>query len=302
VADFSVYPDAIDGYAQLPLVVDTKTRVDAISVNRLRSAIFNIEKELGVLPSSDSYETVRERLDALEFLINQVSIPPLIGQQYAVLMENPIGQMVWSCVRPSFLCPDFEILSFSVAGGSLIELGDTLTTPAFSASYGTPPVLASVSDNQSGPSQDVISTPGSFSYSESYIRSIYGANVIWTLNAEDNLQTDSATISKTWAQKVYWGVGAAGQNSQAFIKALSGSALATSRSRTFSVNPGASQKIYYAYRSGFGNATFTVGGFEGGFIKVSDTISLTNDFGITEDYTLYESDNVGLGPTVVVVS
>jgi len=71
MADFSVYPDAIDGYAQLPLTIDNVTRVDAVTVNRLRSAIVNIENELGVLPSG-TYNTVIERLDALEQDITQI--------------------------------------------------------------------------------------------------------------------------------------------------------------------------------------------------------------------------------------
>lgn len=61
----SIYPDAIDGYAQLPLVVDTVTSVKATTVNRLRSAIVNIEGELGITPSG-SFDTVRERLDAFD--------------------------------------------------------------------------------------------------------------------------------------------------------------------------------------------------------------------------------------------
>lgn len=65
MADFSVYPDAIDGYSQLPLVVDLVTRVDAVTVNRLRSAIINIENELGIAPSAD-FDSVRARLDALD--------------------------------------------------------------------------------------------------------------------------------------------------------------------------------------------------------------------------------------------
>ena len=65
MADFSVYPDAIDGYSQLPLVVDLQTRVDAVTINRLRSAIINVENELGITPSGE-FETVRARLDALD--------------------------------------------------------------------------------------------------------------------------------------------------------------------------------------------------------------------------------------------
>ena len=71
MADFSVYPNAIDGYAQIPLVVDNVTRVDAVTVNRLRCAIVNIETELGILPSG-TFTDVRARLDALELAISNL--------------------------------------------------------------------------------------------------------------------------------------------------------------------------------------------------------------------------------------
>ena len=61
----SIYPNAIDGFDQLPLAIDGITKINAYSVNNLREAILNIERELGIRPSS-FYTTVRERLDALE--------------------------------------------------------------------------------------------------------------------------------------------------------------------------------------------------------------------------------------------
>jgi len=74
MADFSIYPGAIDGYAQLPLVVDNITRIDAVTVNRLRSAIINIEKELGTIPSGEDYDTVSDRLNALETMLNELVV------------------------------------------------------------------------------------------------------------------------------------------------------------------------------------------------------------------------------------
>ncbi len=74
MADYSVYPIAIDGYAQLPLQIDKKSAVNAESVNRLRSAIVNIENTLGVAPqSSDIYgdfDNVDSRLSSLETIVN----------------------------------------------------------------------------------------------------------------------------------------------------------------------------------------------------------------------------------------
>ena len=71
----SIYPNSIDGYSQLPLAVDTVTPINADTVNRLRSSIVNIETELGILPSSEAYADVAERLDALQALIDSLSAP-----------------------------------------------------------------------------------------------------------------------------------------------------------------------------------------------------------------------------------
>ena len=65
MSDYSIFPKAIDGYAQLPLTVDRVTSVSAEGINRLRSAIINIENELGVLPSGEEFVNVSERLDRL---------------------------------------------------------------------------------------------------------------------------------------------------------------------------------------------------------------------------------------------
>jgi len=62
----SIYPSAIDGFQQIPLVIDGITAVNAFSVNNIREAILNVELELGVAPSG-TYDAVRDRLDALEF-------------------------------------------------------------------------------------------------------------------------------------------------------------------------------------------------------------------------------------------
>lgn len=70
MSDYSIYPHALDGYEQLPLFIDNVTEVDAIGVNRLRSAIVNIEKELGVKPS-DGYKTVTDRLDSISSITNK---------------------------------------------------------------------------------------------------------------------------------------------------------------------------------------------------------------------------------------
>lgn len=61
----TIYPTGIDGYSQLPLVVDKVSPVVADDVNRLRNTIVAIEKELGINPSG-TFGTVKDRLDAGE--------------------------------------------------------------------------------------------------------------------------------------------------------------------------------------------------------------------------------------------
>lgn len=203
------------------------------------------------------------------------------------------------------ILPAFNISGFSDNIGSLLELGTTAVNPTFSASYTTVPDTAVNSveliDDQGNAFKDVSGSPGAFNYTHSYTKSVYGQAVTFTLTAKKGAQTRSANIATTWVQKTYHGVGTAGQTTAAFILGLTG-ALATGRGTTFTDTAGGSQKIYYAYRTPYGAATFTVGGFAGGFTLVSTTIAVTNTHGVTESYTLYESDNVGLGTQTVVVS
>jgi hypothetical protein len=127
--------------------------------------------------------------------------------------------------------------------------------------------------------------------------------VTFTLSANKGALNDTAQASYTWRPRCYYGVSNnASGNSEAFIEALASNQLQSSRNATLSVNPGGGEYIYYAYPTAYGAATFTVGGFEGGFNLVSTTISVTNANGVTQDYTLYRSTNPSLGSTTVVVT
>lgn len=45
-----------------------------------------------------------------------------------------------------------------------------------------------------------------------------------------------------------------------------------------------------------------MGGFEGGFDLITSTLSITNAYGVTQNYRLYRSTNPSLGATTVTVS
>lgn len=68
----TTYPNSIDGYISLPLLVDNVSPVVADDHNRLRNTIVTIENELGVNPSN-TYGTVKDRLDAIEASISGIA-------------------------------------------------------------------------------------------------------------------------------------------------------------------------------------------------------------------------------------
>lgn len=124
--------------------------------------------------------------------------------------------------------------------------------------------------------------------------------IILTVTDErDAVVTKNVSIS--FQPKVYWGVADHKETYEsADILALEGSALASGRGRTFTVDAAAGKHILYAIPSSFGTPTFNVGGFDGGFIKVG-TIEHTNAPGYKQNYDIWKSVNAGLGSTTVTV-
>ena len=86
---------------------------------------------------------------------------------------------------------------------------------------------------------------------------------------------------------VYWGIGNAGQEvDSAFILSLS-KGLQASKGKTFTVNAGENEHIFYAVPSRYGTCMFNVGGFDGGFSKVT-TFDFVNASGFKESYDVYQ--------------
>lgn len=128
------------------------------------------------------------------------------------------------------------------------------------------------------------------------------ADKTFTLSATDERDK---TVTKTTAiyfrNGVYWGVGEDRESfDSAFLLTLTKGLQAT-KAKTFTVNAGAGEHIYYAVPARYGACAFNVGGFDGGFSKAA-TIDFTNASGYTESYDIYKSDNAGLGSTTVKAS
>lgn len=129
----------------------------------------------------------------------------------------------------------------------------------------------------------------------------------YTLKATDERgETDTSVASINFYNGVYYGVASEPTSYDSeFIKGLTNKSLQGTKSKTFTVTAGANQYIYYALPSSYitdsNPIIFNVGGFDGGFTKVS-TIQFTNANNRTEAYDIYKSDNANLGNTTVKVS
>lgn len=131
--------------------------------------------------------------------------------------------------------------------------------------------------------------------------------ITFTLNATDGSINPTSIITINFWNKRFWGTSTKdgeyieGEYTEADIEGLADNELSNSKSKTFTVTSNIGEYIIFSYPSRLGTATFTVGGFEGGFINFG-TISVTNASGFTENYRIYRSANSGLGTTTVVAT
>ena len=211
-------------------------------------------------------------------------------------------QLKWDITQGSVWTGGDLLISSFAATNPLVEIGVTVTNPTFTAVENYPPTLLKLTNTDNVENKDVTSTPTAFSSSQSYVKNISpGQNVTFTLRGDAPASPQAVkTATITWTQKNYHGVAAAGQSGASFILSLTG-VLKTSRADNFTDTAGSTQKIYFACRTAYGTPTFSVGGFAGGFTKVGD-FSVTNASGFTESFQLWESNNLGLGTTNVIVS
>lgn len=321
----TIYPAQVDNTISLPLLSDDVSDMNADTINRLRNAIIAIENELGIKPAS-TYGTVRARLDAMESQLNSLAIISLAGDlggtlsipKVVGLQGNPISAtspstnqflhwngLTWgpTAVLMDFVTPPFfcDILTTSFL--SLVEVGSIITSPSFTADYTQSTSTVTIIDSYTLVSQNVSGTPTAFNKTGNYTSSTVGNVITFTLDAYSVYGVNTSTTeTMTFAQKLYWGIGAAGGNSEAFIEALDGYELNLATATSFTVTAGATDYIYFAYRSALPTPEFSVCGVCGGFTLVSSTISVTNAQGFMENYTLYKSDNLNLGLTTVDVT
>ena len=195
----------------------------------------------------------------------------------------------------------FTIDTFAAVGATLREVGESLASVSFTASYSLLPASATVIDDLTHVT-DALTTPfASFTKTGPFTKTTNGAQVTFELDAVLGAVTKTSSVVFTWALRRYYGNAVPGANDEAFIKALGQSSLGTTQAVSFSSACGATEHIYFALPSSYTAPTFTVGGFEGGFELVASAVSVTVN-GVPTNYDVWRTVQANLGSTNVVVS
>ena len=216
----------------------------------------------------------------------------------AVVQVSTRGVITSAPLTWDQILPAWAITGFAITQTSPVEVGTTITTPAFTASYSSTPTSAILTDTEGTAARTVTSTPTSFTSLGTFTKTANNASVTWHLDAHSAASpTVRANVAVAWQPKVYWGTGAPGLRNAAAILALTNKPLQGSRNGSYAYaggNTAANLKVYYAAPSAYGTPVFKVGGIAFPITLVAAGVSVTSN-GVTQNYDLWESDNVGLG-------
>lgn len=177
----------------------------------------------------------------------------------------------------------------------LAEKGSTITEVTFKWNLSGSPKTVTIDDK-------IINNEAITASTATLTFTAFKDNKTFRLVAEDKKNNQvSATTSIDFVYKVFSGVAEDPESyTESFVKNFT-SKLQKTKEAEINVNTGKNQYIYYCVPSEYGDCTFTVGGFTGGFKKV-DTISITNEFKISTNYDIWKSDYANLGQTNIIIS
>lgn len=225
---------------------------------------------------------------------------------FALKSEIPEGAGIATSERPGIIKPSAE---FDVAEDGTLTMYKRIEVTSFSVSPSSvergstvPTVTAKWALNKTPKTLDLNGGPLGVSETSKELADNLKADKTYTIRATDARgATASRNATVYFRDKRHQFVGAydAGGVTDEVINAAAGE-LATSRQKSFTLDAGEGQHIYYAYPHAWGTPRFFVGGFEGGFALLK-TFDHVNASGATVSYDVYKSTNAGLGSTTVEV-
>lgn len=261
-------------------------------------------------PYNDGYFPIYEDVDGYggfqvrNNITDRNLIPDLnrkIGMLVYVVDNNTYYKLAGGITNSDWVIATFssngfdsiEFSGFGLIQDGVVEVSEFVSNARFTVNYPIPPDSAILTDDDGTSPKDV--TGLNLFNSDGYFqKNSVGDTVTFTLTVTFGVNVVVKTFTLTWSQRIYYGIGIPGENTNSFILSLS-SILSKDVNGLFTVKSEVGQKIYIAHSSVFGTPVINFNGFEGAFTLVSNSISVTNSLGFTDNYTLWESDNDNLG-------
>ena len=226
--------------------------------------------------------TVKDKLDSLEDRLNGLKIDDKLAGYYT---KEEVSDMVYAPIH---------VYGVSVSP-DICESGSMQSVAVYWECSRTPAAL-----NIDGIAVNPASQSGSKVFTN------ITSDRTFTVSATDSgsASNDPYTCTMSATVRFYPGIyfGAANMPTEynsSFILTLPTKRLQPTPEGSFTVNAGTNQHIFFACPASF-TPRFNVSGFVGGF-SVASTLTFVNAYGSSMGYTIYRSDNAGLGNTTVTV-
>jgi len=275
------------------------------------SAGTNITTSLTIISGVPNY-TVSVESSAVTFT-NATATPTTIGGIAAgSTFSNKTMQEMWDALLYPYQYPAFA--SFSRTNlNSTYELGEVMVAGSQTFSWSTSnssnvsantitivqniaPVTTLLS-NSANDGSEVIVAPTTYSAGTSSSVTLY------TITAYNSLGSPfSTTISRSWRPRIYYGTSLTTPLVEADIEGLANSPLASGFAGTYSFAAG--DYKYFCYPSSFGTATVfkdTATNLNVAMEAVY-TVSVTNIYGITQNYNVHRTTNILGGSINILIS
>ncbi len=210
-----------------------------------------------------------------------ISVPSLPTTGTPVLVWNPTTQVYESReLTLNDIAAAFDA-SVATTAAAMVEIGQTISNPQFTATYNRTPTSASLGDSDGNPVQDVLGAPNPITRPYSYSKNNNGQTVTWTLTAGQGAGSDSASIGTTWASRIYFGSIASGATiDEALVEALTSNVLRTSRAGTYAINIAGTDRPAIWIPDVLGtNPSFVIGGFT--YVFEATPLTITNAAGLS---------------------
>jgi hypothetical protein len=204
------------------------------------------------------------------------------------------GGVNYRITKANLLAAGYDISSFAAVTPT-VEVGATVTNPAFTAAHNhTPSASLTLTNNKTGEAKNVLGTPTSFSSSAGgQVLNTVGGVWTFTLTGVDVTGSDARTASITARQKNFAGKPTVGNTSPATLAAgATYAVLDADGAFSFPITDDGTHEIQFMRRTAYGAPSFvkdSATGFGVSYTLVG-TSSYTNAQGFAENFNLYKLD------------